>query len=410
MENQRLSWKKRVSILLGILAAFVVLAYLFRYTLGSLIIEMAIGDFDPAKAPPAPDYAQESSWAALPDKEDASDRVPDGLVETSSSTRDLVDVFYVHPTGYMGRENWNATVGKESTYGIPTSVMLAGQASAFNGCGRIYAPEYRQASIFAFIQPHVAPQRMDAFQALDLAYSDVARAFDYFVEHYNKGKPFFIVSHSQGSTHVLRLLAEKIDNTPLRSRLIAAYVIGYTMPKDYFSRVYHNLKPCESPTQSGCIIAWDTVREGAWAPSLSIHRYPQGWEYPQGKEIFCVNPLTWNSTPDRAPATANAGALAASIVPSSVRSDRCEFKGLIPHQTWAQCHEGRLWVADQSNTAFHDTLGIYHLFDFGLFWMNIRENARVRSETYIRAGRDIAQHLVDSDYSIRTDVIVCLGA
>ena len=378
-----LNRKKKALVLLGALVVFAVTGYLFRYTIGGLIIELTIGGFDPAKAPPAPDYAQESSWAALPDKEDASDRIPDGLVETASPARDLVDVFYIHPTGYMGRDNWNATVGKEAAYGIPTSVMLAGQASAFNGCGLVYAPEYRQASILAFIQPHIAPQRQDAFQALDLAYSDVARAFDYFIEHYSRGRPFIIVSHSQGSTHALRLLAEKIDNTPLHLRLIAAYVIGGGMPKDYFNRVYHNLQPCVSPTQTGCIIAWDTIREGTWTPSFGFHRYPKGWEYLRGKDIFCVNPLTWNSTTERAPATAHAGALMASMVPNTVRTDRCEFKGISPHHTWAQCHEGRLWVADQSGSPFHNALGVYHLSDFGLFWMNIRENARLRAETYL---------------------------
>ena len=380
-----MSRKKKILVLISVISVCVVTVYVFRCALGGLLIEIMIGDFDPEKTPPAPDYAETSSWAALPDKDDAADRVPDGLVETASPALDLVDVFYIHPTGYLGFDNWNATVGEEDRYDIPTRVMLAGQASAFNGCGRVYAPEYRQASILAFVQPHIAPQRTDAFEALDLAYADVARAFDYFIEHFSKDRLFIIASHSQGSTHALRLLAEKIDRTSLCSRLIAAYVIGYSMPVDYFDRVYERLKPCESPTQTGCIIAWDTIREGARIPALSIHRYPEGWEYLRGKKIFCVNPLTWNSNEERAPAAAHAGALRANVVPATVRPDRCEFKGISPHHTWAQCHEGRLWVEGQSDGAFHDRFGIYHLYDFGLFWMNIRENARTRAEAYLRA-------------------------
>lgn len=297
----------------------------------------------------------------------------------------MVDVFYIHPTGYMGVSNWNATVGEEARYGIPTSVMLAGQASAFNGCGRVYAPEYRQASILAFIAPHLAPQRKDAFAALDLAYSDVSRAFDYFIEHYSQGRPFIIASHSQGSMHALRLLAEKIDKTSLYDRLIAAYVIGGSVKRECFQRVYQHVAPCNSPTQTGCLIGWDTIKEKCWVPLLGFQRYPEGWECCRGKTLFCVNPLTWTSTDERADAAANSGALVASRVPVSVNPDGCELKGISQHHTWAQCHEGRLWVGKQPKGPFYDRFGVYHLFDFGLFWMNIRENARLRAETWLRA-------------------------
>ncbi len=377
--------KNKALVLLSALLVFAVTGCLFRHMIGGLIIEIRIGGFDPAKVPPAPDYAQESSWAALPGKDNASDRVPAGFVETASPTHDLVDVFYIHPTGYTGVSNWNATVGEEAHYGIPTSVMLAGQASAFNGCGRVYAPEYRQASILAFIAPYIAPQRNDAFSALDLAYSDVSRAFDYFIGHYSQGRPFIIAGHSQGAMHALRLLAEKIDNTPLYDRLIAAYVIGGGVKRDCFQRVYQHVAPCGSPTQTGCLIAWDTVKEKCWVPVLGFQRYTEGWKCCRGKTLFCVNPLTWTPTEERADADAHLGALMASLVPPSANPDGCELKGISQHHTWAQCHEGRLWVAEQPKGPFYDRFGIYHLFDFGLFWMNIRENARARAETYLRA-------------------------
>ena len=379
-------WKKITLALLCIVAIITVAAYVFRHAIGGLIVASVIGDFDPAKASPPPDYALDSSWAALPSKDDAADRRPSDLVEVDSPVRALVDVFYIHPTGYNGLENWNATVGKESTHAIPTSLMLAGQASAFNGCGQVYAPAYRQASLFAYVQPQIAPQRNDGYQALDLAYTDIARAFDYFIEHHSKGRPFIITSHSQGSVHALRLLAEKIDATPLYPRLIAAYVLGCSMPMDYFDRVYKDIVPCTAPTQVGCLIAWDTIRENGWVPPLSIHRYPTGWESMRGKPLYSVNPLTWTTTGERAPATANAGALVAAMVPISVNPDACELKGIEPQFTWAQCHGGRLWVAEQTEGPFYDRFGIYHLFDYGLFWMNIRENARARAEAYLQAN------------------------
>lgn len=378
-------WKKITLIITGGIAVCAAGAYFFRFFLAGLAIELTIGDFDLAKAPPAPDYAQASAWAALPEKDDASDRVPSGFTEEANPFRDLVDVFYVHPTGFSGISNWNAPAGEEEGLGIPTSVMLAAQASAFNGCGRIYAPRYRQANLLAFAAPLFAPQRKDAYQALDLAYDDVARAFDYFIEHYSQGRPFIIASHSQGSHHVLRLLGEKIDGTPLYPRLIAAYAIGYGIPMDYFGRVFHDVAPCQSPEQTGCLITWDTAREGTRFHLPRTHRYPTGWEYSGGKPRFCINPLTWTPSTERAPATAHAGALMVKMAPESVNTDRCELLGISKAHTWAQIHDGLLWIANQSGTPFDAPFGVYHLYDMNLFWANIRGNARTRAEAYLRA-------------------------
>lgn len=383
--------KKIASALLAVLLVTIAGCYFGRAWLGERVIRAAMGDFDPAKAPPAPDYALASSWAALPDKVDASDRVPKELTEPENPARDQVDVFYIHPTGYNGRENWNGEVSKGNDYDIPTSLMLAGQASAFNGCGRVYAPEYRQASLMAYIQALlVAPHRKDGLLALDLAYSDVARAFDYFIEHYNKDRPFIIAAHSQGSGHALRLLAEKIDGTPLYARMIAAYVIGADVPVDYFERVYKDINPCASPTQSGCLIAWQTFRENAWVPSWGIIRYPEGWESVNGRKTFSVNPLSWTSDETRVPASANTGALKARFVPKTEHPDGCVFVGLSPQHTWAQCHAGKLWVADQTDPTFYDRAGFYHLFDYGLFWKNIRDNARTRADAYLHTHAQLA--------------------
>jgi hypothetical protein len=200
----------------GLLVLVVLAAagFALRHPAGDLLVLTVMGPFDPSKSPPPPDYTLPESWAALPSKTDPSDRLPEGLQDGQSAAREHVDVFYIHPTGFDRRDNWNGTVGEEASHGIPTSVMLAGQASAFNGCGQVYAPAYRQASIFAYAQPLVAPRRNEGYRALDLAYSDVARAFDHFIEHFSKGRPFIIASHSQGSVHALRLLAEKVDARP----------------------------------------------------------------------------------------------------------------------------------------------------------------------------------------------------
>ena len=53
---------------------------------------------------------------------------------------------------------------------------------------------------------------------------DVKAAFQYYLEHYNNGRPIIIASHSQGTTHAKRLLKEFFDGTALQHQLVAAYL------------------------------------------------------------------------------------------------------------------------------------------------------------------------------------------
>lgn len=76
--------KKLALSLLGVVVVCAMLGYVFRFSIGGWLIAELIGAFDPAKAPPAPNYAEESAWAALPGRDNASDRIPAGLVETTS--------------------------------------------------------------------------------------------------------------------------------------------------------------------------------------------------------------------------------------------------------------------------------------------------------------------------------------
>lgn len=383
------SYIKQVAVV--VLVIFLFQAYLDRAEYFRRFVAFVIRpsvEFEPAKAPPAPDYADPASWAALPEKEDASDWLPPGS-EPENPLKDQVDVFYIHPTGFFGTTNWNAAMGERSPLGIPTEAMLGSQASAFNGVGRVYAPEYRQATLYSFMEGREAPEKNNGKQALELAYADVAKAFDFFIEHYNEGRPFILASHSQGTCHALRLVAEKIDGTPLHERMIAAYLIGFGVPMAYFDTVYENVKPGLNATQTDCIVTWDTVRDDVGPTVGGFHFYQGAWHEVQGGQRFCVNPLTWTAAGERAPAALNRGALVADL--GSLRKPRIEpgmLKQTVPRMTWAEVRAGALHVRDLGGTQF-DTImsasGNYHLFDYNLFWVNIRENALARAQAWFQA-------------------------
>ncbi len=174
--------------------------------------------FDQTAEPPTPDYRQSSAWAVWPGVASAADTVPGGAKPGGASAPDA-DVFFVHPTTFLGNDAWNARFDADGFTGRPlTETVLGYQVSAFNACCRMFAPHYRQATISAFLRPSA-----DSFKAYDLAYSDIVSAFDHYIRHENKGRPFILASHSQGSLHATRLIQEHIAEHPVvLRRLIAA--------------------------------------------------------------------------------------------------------------------------------------------------------------------------------------------
>ncbi|HLI65066.1 MAG TPA: DUF3089 domain-containing protein [Caulobacteraceae bacterium] len=329
--------------------------------------------FSEAAAPPAPDYANPNAWAAWPGRPSNADAAPDGVARIDPA-RAKVDVFFIHPTTYLASEKWNAAYDEagRATTGVDNGV-LANQASAFNGCCRIYAPRYRQAALAAFTQ-----SAADREPAIDLAYQDVARAFEFYIAHENKGRPFIIASHSQGSLHALRLLQQKIVGTPLARRLVAAYVIGGFTPVE-IERA--GLPICRSATQTRCIITWNSVTERGIAArrrDTALMWLDGRYQAPAGHDIVCVNPLTWQADA-AAPASANLGALSIA---------RPGEGKLVPGLTGAACNQGMLVVdvPASERLRFIDPLsivGIYHDLDYNLYYLNIRKNAAERVDAFL---------------------------
>jgi hypothetical protein len=337
--------------------------------------------------PPAPDYANPGAWAALPGRPSGADDVPPDSaddVPSDSNAADLqagarADVFFVHGTTYMTFPARNARYDQPGTTRARIDFnVLSFNAAAFNACCRIFVPRYRQASIASFIGrgPH-------SLAAFDLAYSDVVRAFDYYVSHHNGERPFIIASHSQGSLHAMRLLQQRIIGTPLQRRLVAAYLVGWAIPEDVEQA---GLPICRSASQSGCIIGWNTVTP--WQTLDFMRDRAVLWlagryQLLADRELVCVNPLTWTKD-GGAPAAANLGSL-----PQPRRGEPME--PAIPQLTGAVCKDGVLHVflprGIRHDVGYRPRLGSYHVVDYNLFYMNIRRNAAERVAAFLAERR-----------------------
>ncbi|MGE4128005.1 MAG: DUF3089 domain-containing protein [Hyphomicrobiaceae bacterium] len=336
--------------------------------------------FDQMRPPPPPDYAQPSGWAVWPGVVSAADTVPEGATPGRASAPSA-DVFFIHPTTFLGNDAWNAPFDADGFTGQQLNeTVLGNQVSIFNACCRMFAPRYRQATISAFLRPSA-----DSFKAYGLAYSDVLRAFDHYLQQQNNGRPFILASHSQGSLHATRLIQERIANDPaLGRRLVAAYVVGASLPETFKT----GLPVCTSATQTGCLIDWNS------ASSLTPLALGRGlmvtWSKGRYQAVglnkwLCVNPLSWDRTA-RSPASKNLGALPFAGLGKPVPPLRSGVTG-------ARCTRGRLVISipRPKRDGFTDVLtklGSYHNLDYALFYDSVRRNAVDRVEAFGRsAGR-----------------------
>jgi hypothetical protein len=310
---------------------------------------------DPSDSAGRPDYSNLAYWAAHPYKYDLSDSIPsplrDGTVKDTT-----VDVFFIHPTTLTdtSRREWNADLGDSALNEKTDRSTILFQASAFNEY-RVFAPRYRQAHLRAYFTRDSVAAR----NAFELAYSDVRAAFQYYLDHYNQGRPIIIASHSQGTTHAERLLKEFFEDKPLKGKLVVAYIIGMGIPRDSFP----GLEPCRDSTATGCLIGWRTYKVGFEPPFVKEEK----------DSSVVVNPLTWTTTDEYAPRSLNRGAVLT------------KFNKLMPEVADAQIHDGILWI---HRPHFPGSLLLrtnnYHIGDINLFYLNIRENLRTRVRSYRR--------------------------
>ena len=324
------------------------------------------------QTPPAPDYADPTSWAARPsDMPGHEEDTPAGVEKGILGQRNEVDVFFIHPTTYLRLSIGNARYDEPgATRLMLENGVLKFQASVFNGCCRIFAPRYRQASFKGIIT--ATPE---GFATAEIAYSDVLRAFDYYLAHENYGRPFFIAGHSQGSIHAIRLLQERIIGTPLAKRLIAAYVLGSSLPRAIEEK---GLPICTTPTMSGCVIDWNsdsaTITDSR-RKETAIVWWEGRYQPIAGRQMVCVNPLNW---------TGNGTAAAEENLGSVYSSGRGQpIPQPVAGAASASCDGGllRVQIRPDQRRHFSDPLtvfGIYHDFDYGLWYMNIRQNLGIR--------------------------------
>ncbi|PJZ53283.1 DUF3089 domain-containing protein [Leptospira adleri] len=314
-------------------------------------------NFSEYERPKEPDYSILKSWSALPQTKDEADKVPSQSSLQDNQRGALVDVFFVHPTTFYGRD-WNASLEDERINERTDESTIRQQASVFNCCAKIYAPRYRQATLYSFVDPE------NGKLALELAYQDILKSFETYLREWNQGRPFIVASHSQGTHHAIRLLRERIDNSPLVDQLVAAYLIGGAVPIGSYKKI----PVCSNRTQTGCVISWRTLGK-----TSEIGKLPHDLKGP----YMCVNPISWNADELLASSESHSGGV------------NGKFRTIEPKLCDAKCDNGVLRISKPNASGFSRWFGEnYHVLDYGIFYQNIRDNLPERIDAFLKSKKN----------------------
>lgn len=358
---------------LAVLISLAIIAMISFSFFGSQLMQSALVPRVTFTAPaplPANVYETPQGWMSRPDgrTDDPARWQPAGQHPLSpADERDGAAIFFIHPTSAFDTLRWNATLA-DPVAAPQAARFVRMQASALAPAGRVWAPRYRQAVFGAFLTDKPAATR-----AIDLAYDDVRAAFEAFLKA-NPTGPIILAGHSQGSLHLLRLLAERIGGVDWRSRIVAVYAVGWPISIEHDLPAL-GLPACTAAPQTGCILSWQSFAPPA-DPTDLMTTFDRGTGYDgkprRGSHMLCTNPLTGGSAP-AAPASASKGLLIGDGQPVTTQlittggiGARCDGRGIL--------------LLDSAPRLGPQVLpgNNYHVYDYPLFWANVRADALER--------------------------------
>jgi hypothetical protein len=365
--------RKFLYIIAGIIVLIITVLTALRL-FGMELSRVAFVPSTPYRALPALSakaYDSPNMWIARPDmpKNPALWR-PEGLGAEKKLAADVA-VFFLHPTSYLSKANWNAPLD-DAEANQNAARYVRNQASVFNATPNIWAPRYRQATFGTFLT-----DQSDREKALSLAYEDIAQSFDAFLAAQRPGTPIILAGHSQGALHLSHLLKDRVAGRPLARRIIAAYAVGWPISIRADLPAL-GLPGCSGPAQTGCVLSWQSFAEPADYQDMAaaFDAQPSLTDKSRGDAYLCTNPLTGGGSA-MAPASANKGTLRTELTEESA--------ALIAGAAPARCDEkGYVRIGEGPDLGPLVLPGNnYHVYDYSLFWANIRADVARRTAAFL---------------------------
>jgi hypothetical protein len=255
---------------------------------GALLLAMPAA---PAAAHDGPHYERDSAWLCLPGRADTCSGPlattalnANGYGSTGQVLPDKdapVDCFYVYPT--ISRD---PGLNSDLVAGLEEQAAAAVQAARFGSVCKVYAPLYRQVTLAALPRAFAGEDLTAHFAT---AYGDVLAAWRHFLAQRSRNRRFVLIGHSQGSIHLLKLLAEEIEGKPAAKRMLSAILLGWPVEVPQGKLVGGSLKStplCTRVGQTGCVLTYMTFRASAPPPANAF----LGRAARAGMTAGCTNP------------------------------------------------------------------------------------------------------------------------
>lgn len=280
-------------------------------------------------------------------------------------TTKAADVFYVYPTvstlSFADNDSsWFADISlvevrEEANGNQRFNKMLYGEYN-------FYAPYYRQMIFEAYSQP---TPMLDSLA--QIAAKDIYDAFQYYMAHYNHGRPFFLMGHSQGSQVLIELLKKGMTKEQ-RKLMVAAYCIGYHVSTEELAAYPEALQPAMDSTMRGLIV-FNSVTD-----TTAMGMVSRG-------DVVGINPTTWTMASDTVPTEFHLGMAKYNEARDSVLIVPC------PTRTYLYMHNTVCPDLDPEMVfipAYEDKFpkGNLHFADSWLYGGNVVENMRCRLRNY----------------------------
>ncbi len=297
------------------------------------------------------DYSDDSNWLSKPVK-----------------NQYCADVFYIYPTVCTTKNSTNLCNTDDIQMKTAAKNVIKLQANAFNTVANIYAPFYAQYNFNVFANSNFEKIQKDTSLNIQ-GLSDIYRALDYYFENLNQKRPFILVSHSQGSGIMLIVLSDYMKKHPgYYKNMVAAYVIGYPVTKEYLKNNPH-LKFAKKSDDTGVIISYDVQ-----SPEKS------GINVLKAENQLVINPISWSRGQKLVKREKNLGSL-------DEKTLKIQTPGIADAKVDKKA--GVIICSSADDETYEIKLpelfgkGSFHGQDFQFYYINLRQNALKRINKFL---------------------------
>ncbi|MDR0365024.1 MAG: DUF3089 domain-containing protein [Bacteroidales bacterium] len=313
---------------------------------------------------------QEAKKEIIPSAPDYSDAIywfTDPAVENQKP----VDIFYVYPTlpsnpvdANGNSLNWT-NIDQPSQRKVPYSNQQFFQTVYAGDDYNFYAPYYRQIILDIY-----RSDRKARLEKSKIPVEDIANAFQYYMKHFNNGRPFILMGYSQGASVLIELLKNSMTDAQFQ-QMIAAYMIGFEIRSEDLTAYPHRLISAKDSSDTHCIIVYNSLTNPKAVSPILSHN------------AMGINPINWKTDTTMATKEEHLG--------MALWNAHNATYTLIPHVTGGYLNNHNMictdidpqdCYAEGANDLF--PLGNLHLMEAFLYAGNLQHNIKTRTESFFK--------------------------